>query len=35
MKVLVLGAGVVGITSAYYLQKDGHTVTVIDRQDGA
>ena len=35
MRVLVLGAGVVGVTAAYYLQKDGHEVTVIDRQDGA
>ena len=35
MKVLVLGAGVVGVTAAYYLQKDGHEVTVIDRQEGA
>ena len=35
MKVLVLGAGVVGVTAAYYLQKDGHTVTVIDRKSSA
>ena len=35
MRVLVLGAGVVGVTAAYYLQKDSHEVTVIDRQDGA
>ncbi len=35
MKVVILGAGVVGVTAAYYLQKDGHEVTVIDRQDGA
>lgn len=32
MKVLVLGAGVVGTTSAWYLAKAGHEVTVIDRQ---
>lgn len=32
MKVLVLGSGVVGVTSAYYLAKAGHEVTVIDRQ---
>lgn len=32
MKVLVLGSGVIGVTSAYYLAKDGHEVTVIDRQ---
>ncbi len=32
MKVLVLGSGVVGVTSAYYLARAGHEVTVIDRQ---
>ncbi len=32
MKVLVLGAGVIGVTSAYYLVKKGFEVTVIDRQ---
>jgi D-amino-acid dehydrogenase len=32
MKVLILGAGVVGVTSAYYLAKKGFDVTVIDRQ---
>ena len=35
MKVLVLGSGVVGVTSAYYLAKAGHQVTVLDRQPGA
>ena len=35
MKVCVLGAGVVGTTTAYFLQKNGHEVTVIDRQSGA
>jgi len=35
MKVLVLGAGVVGVTSAWYLAKAGHEVTVIDRESGA
>lgn len=34
MKVLVLGAGVVGVTSAYYLARQGHEVIVIDREDG-
>ena len=29
--VVVLGAGIVGITSAYYLNKAGHRVTVIER----
>lgn len=32
MRVLVLGSGVVGVTSAYYLAKQGFEVTVIDRQ---
>ncbi|HTO45704.1 MAG TPA: D-amino acid dehydrogenase [Burkholderiales bacterium] len=32
MKVLVLGAGVVGVTSAWYLAEAGHDVTVVDRQ---
>jgi D-amino-acid dehydrogenase len=35
MKVLVLGAGVIGVTSAWYLAKSGHEVTVIDRHDQA
>jgi len=35
MKVLVLGAGVVGTTSAWFLAKAGHEVTVVDRQAGA
>ncbi|KAB0679080.1 D-amino acid dehydrogenase [Aureimonas leprariae] len=34
MKVAVLGAGVIGVTSAWYLARAGHEVTVIDRQDG-
>ena len=32
MKVIVLGGGVIGIATAYYLAEDGHDVTVIDRQ---
>ncbi len=32
MKVLILGSGVIGVTSAYYLAKNGFDVTVIDRQ---
>ena len=32
MKVLVMGAGVIGVTSAYYLAKAGFEVTVVDRQ---
>lgn len=34
MKVLVLGAGVIGMSSAWYLAQDGHEVTVVDRQSG-
>ena len=34
MKVLVLGGGVIGVTSAWYLQQAGHEVTVVDRQPG-
>ena len=33
MKVAVLGAGVVGTASAWYLARAGHEVTVLDRQD--
>jgi D-amino-acid dehydrogenase len=35
MKVIVLGAGVVGVASAWYLIKAGHEVTVIERQSAA
>ena len=34
MRVLILGSGVVGVTSAYYLARAGHEVTVIDRLPG-
>ena len=32
MKILVLGSGVIGVTSAWYLSRAGHDVTVVDRQ---
>lgn len=35
MRIVVLGAGVVGTTTAYYLAREGHEVQVIDRQPGA
>ena len=34
MKVVVLGAGIVGITTAWELMRDGHEVTVVERQAG-
>jgi len=34
VKVIVLGAGVVGVTSAWFLAREGHEVTVVDRQPG-
>ena len=34
MKVLVLGAGVIGVTSAWYLAECGHEVVVLERQPG-
>lgn len=35
MKVLVLGAGIIGTTTAYHLARAGHQTVVLDRQDGA
>src|SRR5258706_782619 len=35
MKVLILGAGVIGTCTAWYLTRQGHEVTVIERRDGA
>jgi D-amino-acid dehydrogenase len=32
MKVIVLGAGLLGVTSAYFLRQQGHEVSVVDRQ---
>ena len=32
MHIVVMGAGVVGITTAWFLQQQGHQVTVVDRQ---
>ncbi|MBV8124248.1 MAG: FAD-dependent oxidoreductase, partial [Paucibacter sp.] len=34
MKVIVLGSGVIGTSTAYYLAKSGMDVTLVDRQDG-
>lgn len=32
-KVVVIGGGIVGLSTAYYLNKEGHEVTVIDKSD--
>jgi D-amino-acid dehydrogenase len=34
MRIAVLGGGVIGVTSAYYLARAGHDVVVIDREPG-
>src|SRR5689334_16101408 len=35
MKVVVLGAGIVGISTAWFLAREGHEVVVLDRATGA
>lgn len=35
MHIIVLGAGVAGVSTAWYLAKAGHQVTVIDRAEAA
>lgn len=34
MKIAILGSGVIGVTSAWYLAQAGHEVVVVDRQPG-
>ena len=34
MRIVILGAGVAGLTSAYYLARDGHQVTVVEKSSG-
>lgn len=34
MKIIILGSGVIGTTAAYYMAREGHEVTVIDRHEG-
>ena len=34
MKIIILGAGVIGVSSAYYLAEQGHEVTVLEREPG-
>ncbi len=33
MKVVIIGGGIIGLSSAWYLQQSGHEVTVIDKTD--
>ena len=35
MKVIVLGAGIIGVATAWYLLEEGHDVTVVERQPDA
>lgn len=35
MNIVILGSGVIGVTTAWYLAQKGHDVTVIDRQPAA
>ncbi|MCX8087149.1 MAG: FAD-dependent oxidoreductase, partial [Rhodocyclaceae bacterium] len=34
MRIVVLGAGLIGVASAWYLAADGHEVIVLERQPG-
>src|SRR5262249_43280147 len=34
MKILIIGSGLIGITSAWFLRRRGHDVTVVDRAEG-
>ena len=34
MRILVLGGGVIGVTTAWFLARDGHEVTVVEREQG-
>jgi D-amino-acid dehydrogenase len=34
MRVLVLGGGIVGVTTAYFLGRDGHEVTLVEEKEG-
>lgn len=35
MKIIVMGAGIIGVSTAWHLAQQGHDVTVVDRQSGA
>ncbi|WP_368662314.1 FAD-dependent oxidoreductase [Zobellia laminariae] len=32
-KIIIVGGGIVGLSAAYFLSKEGHDVTVIDKSD--
>ena len=32
MRIVIIGAGIIGATTAYYLSREGHEVTVVERQ---
>src|SRR5690349_8720571 len=34
MQILIVGAGVVGVSAAWHLRAEGHSVTVLDREPG-
>ena len=34
MHIVVIGAGIIGVTTAYFLRRDGHDVTVVERRSG-
>jgi len=34
MKIIVIGSGLIGISTAYFLSRQGHNVIVLDRQEG-
>ena len=34
-KVVIIGGGIIGLSTAYFLQKEGHEVTVIDQSNMA
>jgi D-amino-acid dehydrogenase len=35
MRIIIIGAGIIGLTTAYYLRKEGHEVTIIEKNDGS
>ena len=32
-KIIIIGGGIIGLCSAYYLQKEGDQVTLVDQSD--